>query len=203
MLRAVTAKLALYHYDACGYCARVREAIEQLGLEVEMRDVLEEPSWRRELAKVRGRGTVPVLRIEDEEGVRWMGESADIVRWLWRTYRDREPPRLSLTTVHRGLTLAMWALFATGFFWFELRSWLFASALAMGVPRSLLSAYRTRSPLHAIVAALFAFGSTAVVLQAANVVVIPWWWAVYAFVGALLVLMLAWRIRRARASRAR
>lgn len=202
-MHAVTTKLALYHYDACPYCARVREAISQLGLEVELRDVLETPAFRRELVDVRGRGTVPVLRIEDAAGTRWLGESEDIVRWLWRTYRDREPPRLRASTIHRALTALMWALFAVGFFWFERRPWLFASALAVGVPRSLLSAWRTRSVLHAIVAALFGFGSVAVILQTTDVVVIEWWWIVYAFVGALFVLTLAWRIRRTLAARAR
>lgn len=187
--------LALYHYDACPYCARVREAIAELGVEVELRDVLETPEHRRELVRARGRGTVPVLRIEDEDGVRWTAESRDIVRWLWRTYRDREPPRVDLTQVHRALTVLMWASFATGFFWTEARTWLFATALGLGVPRSLLSAYRARNALHAMIAVLFGFGAVAIVLQGAGVVVIAWWWVVYAFVGALLVLTLAWRVR--------
>lgn len=195
-------KLALYHYDACPFCARVREAIAQVGAEVELRDVLVEPERRRELVAARGRGTVPVLRIEDEDGVRWLGESDDIVRFLWRTFRDREPRRVDLTTTHRAATALMWALFATGFFATELRPWLFASALAVGVPRSLLSAYRTRSALHAIVAALFALGAVAIVLQAVGAVVIEWWWIVYAFVAGLFVLTLAWRLRLARRARA-
>ena len=77
--------LALYKYDSCGYCARVIRTIEALDMEdeVEMRDVLMDPDNRQDLFDARGRGTVPVLRIEDEEGnVQWMGESREIVAWL-------------------------------------------------------------------------------------------------------------------------
>lgn len=77
-------RLALYKYDSCGYCRWVLRTIEELGLEgrIELRDVLREPSRREELFEARGRGTVPVLRIESDEGVRWMGESRDIIAWL-------------------------------------------------------------------------------------------------------------------------
>jgi len=78
-------QLALYKYDTCGFCRRVRMAIEELGVaeQVELRDVLREPKFSEELWQARGRGTVPVLRIEDDAGeVEWMGESRDIIAWL-------------------------------------------------------------------------------------------------------------------------
>lgn len=80
-------RLILYHFEACPYCARVRRAIERLGIDVELRDVREEARYRDELIDARGRATVPVLRIispQDEE--RWMPESRDIVNYLERTY---------------------------------------------------------------------------------------------------------------------
>lgn len=78
-------QLALYKYDTCGYCRWVMQTISELGVTdtIELRDVLREPRFREELFEARGRGTVPVLRIEDESGeVQWMGESRDIVAWL-------------------------------------------------------------------------------------------------------------------------
>jgi glutathione S-transferase len=76
-------KLSLYHFIGCPYCALVRRAIAELGLEVELRDILESPERRRELALATGRQTVPCLRIESENGgVRWMHESRDIVEYL-------------------------------------------------------------------------------------------------------------------------
>lgn len=78
--------LALYHYEGCGYCARVRRGLERLGVEVELRDIDEEPRFEEELVQARGRRTVPVLRIEEEGRVQWMGESRDILAYLERRF---------------------------------------------------------------------------------------------------------------------
>jgi glutathione S-transferase len=78
--------LALYHYDSCGYCAKVRRALDRLGVTVELRDILEEPEHLRALLAARGRRTVPVLRIAKPEGDEWMPESGDIVRYLERRF---------------------------------------------------------------------------------------------------------------------
>jgi len=77
-------QLALYKYDSCGYCRWVLQTIRELGLEdrIELRDVLRDPGRRQELIEARGRGTVPVLRIESDGDVDWMGESRDIIAWL-------------------------------------------------------------------------------------------------------------------------
>jgi glutaredoxin len=75
--------LSLYHFDSCPFCRLVRTAIDELGANVELRDVMAEPKWRQELVAARGRGTVPVLRCESEGGrIRWMPESRDIIRHL-------------------------------------------------------------------------------------------------------------------------
>jgi len=76
-------RLALYHYLGCPFCALVRRDIDRLGVEVELRDILESSARRRELIDATGRSTVPCLRIESPDGeVRWMHESADIVEYL-------------------------------------------------------------------------------------------------------------------------
>ena len=81
---AATASLALYHYDACGFCRRVRKAIESLGLEIELRNVMEDRDRYRELLTHGGRTTVPCLCIgkDDPASAQWMYESADIIAWL-------------------------------------------------------------------------------------------------------------------------
>jgi len=77
------AGLSLYQTRFCPYCHRVRDAIERLGLDVELRDIGEDPLRRRELSQATGRQTVPCLRIEREDGtVEWMHESADIIAYL-------------------------------------------------------------------------------------------------------------------------
>ena len=79
--------LALYYFDGCPFCVRVLRAIDTLGLEVELRNIYEVPDYLKELRDVRGRTTVPVLRITSTDGEdRWMPESADIVRYLQASY---------------------------------------------------------------------------------------------------------------------
>lgn len=78
--------LALYHYDSCPYCAKVRRALQRLGVEVELRDVLEQDEHMDALVEARGRRTVPVLRIQKAGGDEWMPESDDIVAYLQKRF---------------------------------------------------------------------------------------------------------------------
>ncbi len=82
--------LALYYYPYCFYCRRVTQVIDQLGIEVELRDILKDPQHRDDLVQARGRPTVPVLRCTDAQGhERWMPESRDIVADLERRVAKR------------------------------------------------------------------------------------------------------------------
>ena len=75
--------LALYHFEGCAYCSRVKDALARLDLEIELRDIHASPGWRSELVKATGKQMVPCLRIEQPSGgVRWMHESLDIIRYL-------------------------------------------------------------------------------------------------------------------------
>jgi glutathione S-transferase len=75
--------LALYHFESCPYCERVRSALRRLDLEIEMRDIQIHGKWRQELVAATGKQMVPCLRIEQPAGpVRWMHESLDIIRYL-------------------------------------------------------------------------------------------------------------------------
>lgn len=74
---------SIYGYPQCPFCGRVLRAMDSLGFEIEFRNTLENPDYLDELIDATGSTTVPVLRIESEEGeVRWMPESADIVDYL-------------------------------------------------------------------------------------------------------------------------
>ncbi len=78
--------LALYHYDTCGYCLRVRRALYELGVEVDMRNINQSPEHLRALVEARGQRTVPVLRIRHEDGDEWLAESSDIVAYLRKRF---------------------------------------------------------------------------------------------------------------------
>ncbi len=73
-----TLHLALYKYDACGFCSRVHRAIDQLEVKVEYRDVSTDRQMRLDHRERTGRTTVPALYIDDEP----MFESRDIIDWL-------------------------------------------------------------------------------------------------------------------------
>lgn len=80
-------RLVLYHFDACPFCRWVREEIGELGIDVELKDIFDDPDDRDDLVAARGRATVPVLRITSPDGEdRWMPESRDIVKYLRETY---------------------------------------------------------------------------------------------------------------------
>jgi glutathione S-transferase len=77
-------RLALYHFETCPYCIRVRRAIKRLGLQIELRNA-HLPFYQQELSLQGGRYQTPCLRIEpleDGDGVAWLYESADIIRYL-------------------------------------------------------------------------------------------------------------------------
>ena len=83
-------RLALYHSELCWFCARVRQTMKELGLQIELRDVDREPSRRQELVAGGGKSQVPCLRIEDAaHNVTWMYESADISAYLTRKFGPR------------------------------------------------------------------------------------------------------------------
>ncbi len=73
---------SLYHYLGCGWCAMVQRAIAQLGLEIPLRDIHQDPQNLRDLVDATGRHTVPCLRIEEGGEERWMHESRDIIAYL-------------------------------------------------------------------------------------------------------------------------
>jgi glutaredoxin len=77
--------LALYYYDGCPYCERVKRTLAQLGVVVDMRNIHQDRKHLDDLVAARGRRTVPVLRIAGDGRDQWMPESADIIAYL----RDR------------------------------------------------------------------------------------------------------------------
>ncbi len=78
-----TQKLAIYMRHGCYYCSLVMGAIEKLGLEVDVRNIWEDPEHEKQLVMATNRSVVPVLYYEDENNkASWMPESADIIAFL-------------------------------------------------------------------------------------------------------------------------
>ncbi len=77
-----TDDLTLYQLPSCLFCWRVRFAAWRLGVALPMRNLMLNPSAYSELVEGGGRMQVPCLRIEEQGGVRWLYESADIIAYL-------------------------------------------------------------------------------------------------------------------------
>jgi len=68
------------------YCNRVLRAVEHLGLEIEVRNIWQNPDYDKLLYQATGRRSVPVLEISDENNPStWVPESGEIVRYLEQT----------------------------------------------------------------------------------------------------------------------
>ncbi|WP_134668394.1 glutathione S-transferase N-terminal domain-containing protein [Halorussus marinus] len=80
--------LELYELEGCPYCAKVKEKLDELGLDYESHMVASSHSERTEVEAVSGQTGVPVL-VDEEHGVEGMAESDDIVEYLEETYGDQ------------------------------------------------------------------------------------------------------------------
>ena len=80
--------LALYHYDSCPYCAKVRRTINDLSqkfelLNIELRNIELQPQHYIDLLEGGGKAQVPCLRIQNTDGNdEWLYESDEIINFL-------------------------------------------------------------------------------------------------------------------------
>ncbi len=72
----------LYHFTGCIYCLRVEMALARFGLSIEKRNIYQSPEYYQELQNGGGKTTVPCLKIEKDNKIRWMYESGDIIKYL-------------------------------------------------------------------------------------------------------------------------
>lgn len=82
-----TGQLALYQYNTCPFCIKVRRAMKRLSLNIELRDTQHNGRFREELFEGGGEIKVPCLRITKDNGETiWMYESNRIVRYLEKEF---------------------------------------------------------------------------------------------------------------------
>jgi glutaredoxin len=81
--------LALYQFNTCPFCIKVRQEMRRLSLPIERRDAQNNLKNRADLMQGSGATKVPCLRISDETGQsRWLNDSGAIVAYL----RERFEP---------------------------------------------------------------------------------------------------------------
>jgi glutaredoxin len=75
--------LALYQYQTCPFCIKVRQEMRRLSLNIEHRDAQKEGQNRADLMLGCGKAKVPCLKITDPSGnSQWMTDSAKIIAYL-------------------------------------------------------------------------------------------------------------------------
>ena len=77
--------IKLYQFYACPFCIKTRRVIKRLNLPIETRNA-QSGQYRAELLAGGGEVKVPCLKIESDEGVQWMYESADIIQYLEKRF---------------------------------------------------------------------------------------------------------------------
>lgn len=83
MVDEQTAQLALYQFNTCPFCVKVRRAMKRLSLNIALYDAKNNAEHKQALLAGGGKVKVPCLRITNEDGsVKWMYESSDINSYL-------------------------------------------------------------------------------------------------------------------------
>jgi len=78
-----TKNLALYEFNTCPFCIKVRRQIKRQSLNIQLLDAQHNQQHRDELLKGGGELKVPCLKITSESGeVSWLYESNDIIQYL-------------------------------------------------------------------------------------------------------------------------
>jgi len=82
-LDAETQKLALYQFNACPFCVKVRREIRRYALNIELRDARNDEVHKQALIAGGGRHKVPCLQISGDGGEpTWLYESDEIISYL-------------------------------------------------------------------------------------------------------------------------
>ncbi|MEG3756094.1 MAG: glutathione S-transferase N-terminal domain-containing protein [Psychromonas sp.] len=80
-----TKHLQLYQFAACPFCVKVRRTMRKNALDIKLVDA-KQPANRALLIEQGGKGTVPCLRIEEDNKITWMYESSDIITYLEKRF---------------------------------------------------------------------------------------------------------------------
>ncbi|MGM0372552.1 MAG: glutathione S-transferase N-terminal domain-containing protein [Halobacteriota archaeon] len=84
---SVDTDLTLYRLQGCPFCERVVRTLEDLDVSYHSRFVEAKHSERNVVKRLSGNREVPVI-VDHNTGVT-MGESPRIVKYLYKTYRNR------------------------------------------------------------------------------------------------------------------
>ncbi len=80
-------QLALYQFNTCPFCIKVRQELRRLSLKVELRDAQHSAENRQALLAQGGSSKVPCLKINGEDGETcWLYDSKEIIAYLQQRF---------------------------------------------------------------------------------------------------------------------
>jgi glutaredoxin len=78
-----TSSMAIYQFETCPFCVKVRRELRRQSLSIELRDAKNDLDIKAELVREGGRHKVPCLRTDNPDGsIDWLYESTDIIAHL-------------------------------------------------------------------------------------------------------------------------
>ncbi len=84
-----TKNLALYQFNSCPFCIKVRRQIKRQSLNIQLLDAQYNQQHRAELLNDGGEIKVPCLKMTSDSGeVSWLYESNDIINYLQDNFID-------------------------------------------------------------------------------------------------------------------
>lgn len=79
-------KLSLYQFFACPFCIKTRRAMYKMNLPIVKRNASQGSLYRDALLQGGGKIQTPCLRIEKDDGVEWLYDSSEIIRYLEKRF---------------------------------------------------------------------------------------------------------------------
>ena len=85
-----TSSMAIYQFETCPFCVKVRRELRRQSLSIELRDAKNDLDIKAELVREGGRHKVPCLRTDNPDGsIDWLYESNDIIAYLQNKFSLR------------------------------------------------------------------------------------------------------------------
>lgn len=85
-INAETQTMAIYQFQSCPFCIKVRRALKRMNLNIELRDAQNNAQFRQELLEKGGELQVPCLKLSEGGKDQWMYESSDIIAYLEKRF---------------------------------------------------------------------------------------------------------------------
>jgi len=80
-------QLALYHFETCPFCIKVRHEMARLSLPIALREAQYDENNRAALLQGGGKVQTPCLQITSAQGeIEWLYESKDIIAYLQQRF---------------------------------------------------------------------------------------------------------------------